>query len=209
MQRGFGFIPVILLITLMVITASVFYLIGRNSSSTKVESTVQPSASVLTIVKDTLPTPIPTAAWRTFEVEKADEVWRSFTISYPEFWSISKESHEMPKGVVVTLSKGSNKIVITQGSGDGSECLFNAENKSGQSAHFTSNKEIQHTDAVWRRSQLMDQSNGSNRYDVCSKRIGQNFFTTITHIGWISIDIPGNDNEVLKEVDQILEKITF
>jgi hypothetical protein len=209
LQKGFVNVPMMVFITCLIVVGGVFYLVGRSSIEQPVTKSLEPTASVSTLVDNSIKRD-PTASnnWETIDINKVEGSWQAYSVSYPKTWHAS-ERYIPGAGSEVVLSKDDNKITITQGAGDGNECLFNKESKQGQVSHFTNKKEIQQKSEVWRRSQLTDKSNGIDQYEICAKGTGQDFFMSATSIGWVRIETPGSQSDILMEVDQILEKIRY
>ena len=140
LQKGFVNVPLMVFITLLVVTAGVFYMVGRGSVDTKVETFPQPSPTVSSTIDDTLKgSPSPVSNWETIDIDKVEGSWRAYSVTYPtNLWNAS-ERYVEGAGTELILTKGNNKITITQGAGDGNGCLF-GEEKQGQYSQYVNKK---------------------------------------------------------------------
>lgn len=220
MQRGFALLPVLVVVAFVVVTAGVFYALGRgsvampkeaedqraNSSRMSALPSATPGHSGVPSVNATI-APNPDLHWNRIQIDQTVEYFPAYSVAYPDGWNFTKKSFNAD-GSEIVLTKGGNTITITQGAGDGGGCLF-GEVKEGMYSQYISFTEFKKKNAVWRRVQLVDKSNGVDKYGICAKNKDSNDFNAVTLMGWIDIDTPGSKPDVLVEVDQILDKLSY
>ncbi len=193
------------IILIAVIGGGAFYL-GQKSTG---NSSITPTPTVAQVQTQTNTQPTsnvtPTTTVQSQTVSSGGVlVFSAYTLSIPLGWTSAKETTQYSD--MLTLTKDSYKITISQAAGGGGGCTYPGEPPQQMAQTFSSFVEIMNPNGfVFRRGPSLGTPNS---WTVCQKNASDGSFSFPTNFGNITITTPANPTDsVIAEVDGILASI--
>ncbi len=151
--------------------------------------------------------------WTTFVMDRPWYTKKGFLLHYPQGWELTyriwKADDGSVEAMVLDLEKSGYAIEIGQGAGSEGPCIYPGETTTRQFySRYGEYKELDKGNQVyWRRAMPEQQSPGLPLFKVCELRPNADIAVPFTTIGWIELNGPSIDETILREFDEILERI--
>lgn len=195
--------PIISVILLISLVGVVAYFLGKQTTDNKTLPNTSPTITTTSQQNNNAnkkQTPTPTLNQDKEVIAGGVLVFNKYSIQIPQDWTYTKDESKDISTLAIT--KNGYKLQILQGGMGGALCLYLGDaDFEGPSSRFVSFTQIDTLSGIQLRKGLTEQ----NSYGICEKQ--QNDWGQPTSFGAISYTTPGNNQEVILQMDKMLSSL--